>query len=1213
MEFSIPQRQKQRDERDERHARREARAMQGSFQDLANRLMHRRSILSPDSDHEEDSLRSQDRTIIQAPTAQQPAPGSRVREVARLLENRLPTPAQNDQREEALNTLYDALRNFKRVHGYWPEMDYNAESSNPGSVRMPPPPLSSSLSRQTAPAASVATTVQQTSAPPPAISQATAQTAPVYSQPAPRYPQPYSQPADTSGWPAPPAPLATAPAAVASTPWNAPPSANFPPRADSTFSSQVNKITVVTMPSAQDVPHFDGHPEQDWRAFIADYELVMRAASMEEEQMARQLPRYLKSDALSVYRTKIERSGYEHDYRYVVSVMGKEFEREAPQRGMSILNIQQRKNQRVGDYKANFEKAVRAAYPGGTDRQTSEFLTQIFIKGLQPKFYNMVTKKDKLKSIAEVTEMVKKKELQDMNMKTVVSAIDEDEHEVGLLTQQVAALLESRKEDASALNNISEELTRLKGLCLEQTKNNQDNQADQGGYRGRGRGNYRGRGGYRGNYRGRGGRGGAGGGSNVCYNCGQPGHYQRNCPEKSKQSEKEEQKPEPEKTVATVNMGGSPKLPTWAYFALICVLSVISADASTIPQPLLCANGAITKPIIWNLPSNIECKAFNYSNKTAPQPVNLTVFSHNNVQWSSKAYQCSKFSISVITRISWLRDIRTMTDPVTTRHTVTKDECWQMVNAKTCSAGELQGSDGIYNTRNHLKVNFDICCQDQEFSVEQCSVVETTVYKRHDEEFFESAAGDVSRCKFEEEVCQLSDGTALVWEVNPEERCAYLVVEDLSGTMTDQHFISDDLEVALTFTEYAIGTVELCDGGNGSASDQGVVVRFNTPIENNHAGLELEPGWEKGDLSFDLSLLQAVSDIAINNTRNSFWKSYKHACHNMVATLQLIRSLLAHHPTSTARHLLQQNAIRAESVADFLLVYPCTPVNDTAYSILPMGDNCTNYVPLEVTLHGITKVMYLDPTDNVLHPTAWHVPCETVHSLVLSLGPNISFYNHSTGTLAPVQGHHQLVYPHIKYQSMAPEFSMQTFSRSHLLEWNKVPPHSVLNDLLATLSRQRKVLETMGIQGYPGTTLRYATRQSSESLFKGSAFSFLWGKRSPSALEAWSISCNILVTVGFVSLLLKCVCQHAGLPQRIHDRFRPASDVNVVVEVDEPKPDEIPLRVAKQAEPKESEAQPKASHPKITFKDDEVAKIRIRPSKSQAPPRIKYHRPNNSQ
>lgn len=116
----------------------------------------------------------------------------------------------------------------------------------------------------------------------------------------------------------------------------------------------------------------------------------MRASWVDEEQIAKQLPRYLRSDTLSVYKQHVSGSGRENDYQFEVDTIAAAFLKEQ-QRKIAILQVRQKKHQRVGDYKEEFIKAIKATYP---DESTAD---QIFMRGLIPKYYDIVRRKNKTK------------------------------------------------------------------------------------------------------------------------------------------------------------------------------------------------------------------------------------------------------------------------------------------------------------------------------------------------------------------------------------------------------------------------------------------------------------------------------------------------------------------------------------------------------------------------------------------------------------------------------------------------------------------------------------------------------------------------------------------------------------------------------------------------------------------------------------------------
>lgn len=153
-----------------------------------------------------------------------------------------------------------------------------------------------------------------------------------------------------------------------------------------------------------------------------------------------------------------------------------------------------------------------------------------------------------------------------------------------------------------------------------------------------------------------------------------------------------------------------------------------------------------------------------------------------------------------------------MSGLVTERKTVTADECWTMVRSKVCTAGTLVGDRGVYQTLNHLEVDYDVCSRPMTFTVDQCSAIETAVYEQYGQEDMQSSAGDASHCRYEQRSCQLADHTLLVWDVAVETECKYLPTEKVGGSIVDRHLITDTLDLALTFTHHGHDNKPLCDG-----------------------------------------------------------------------------------------------------------------------------------------------------------------------------------------------------------------------------------------------------------------------------------------------------------------------------------------------------------------------------------------------------------------
>lgn len=91
------------------------------------------------------------------------------------------------------------------------------------------------------------------------------------------------------------------------------------------------------------------------------------------------------------------------------------------------------------------------------------------------------------------------------------------------------------------------------------------------------------------------------------------------------------------------------------------------------------------------------------------------------------------------------------------------------------------------------------------------------------------------------------------------------------------------------------------------------------------------------------------------------------------------------------------------------------------------------------------------------------------------------------------------------------------------MDWQRFSSHSDLNEILATLSRQKKVLEAMGVQSGPYHTFEKNVIESKENLLGGAYFSFLFGGHVASGFELWTLASNILVSLITFGGLVSCL------------------------------------------------------------------------------------------
>ena len=160
---------------------------------------------------------------------------------------------------------------------------------------------------------------------------------------------------------------------------------------------------------------------------------------------------------------------------------------------------------------------------------------------------------------------------------------------------------------------------------------------------------------------------------------------------------------------------------------------------------------------------------------------------------------------------------------------VTAKECAEMVEYKRCSYGNLEGGDGVYIAKNSVNAVYKYCCAKHLCRAGKCSMIEASVYKRHGITQIESTAGDVSHCSYSQGSYKLRDGSVIIWSPSSAEVCEYTPWFKVKGTLYGSHFVSGERDMVLTFNEYGYDSHNDCKNRNISRSDQGLMVRFETP------------------------------------------------------------------------------------------------------------------------------------------------------------------------------------------------------------------------------------------------------------------------------------------------------------------------------------------------------------------------------------------------
>ena len=932
-------------------------------------------------------------------------------------------------------------------------------------------------------------------------------------------------------------------------------------------------------PNFSQMEKFANLPHDSWDNFIERWELLIKPYKLSNEELAHYMPNMFTGAAFAKYKTVVrEQPHAANNYSLLRPALDKIFRAHVNLQGRGLYTMSQGKRS-VGVYYADLSAVADTAYSDIPDKYRDSFLADIFIQGLNAPIRNALSSKGKLSLLQAVNE-AEMYELNELNQckSGKVNQVDVQKSEIGPLIEPLAKQIKDLRKlfetQANKSGNAEYKPRQQQPGTFYNNTQQQFAPRNPQGHSGRprfqnpqghsGRPPYQQQQGFPGGsrpYRPTQNRGQA---PRTCYICHSPGHFAKACPQRKSSVSHiqgmpnenaevdtgqytpeqyaalyltQEYADNPVNSVSTQDpgksRGKSRKLRASDALTLMMIASLCLCSGSealehnvnkAIPgRPMVCGSVPSDGPKIYNLTHDVQCSARKNSSNQ-PQDVKIEIYKQNLIQWKSKAYQCTKFTSTISTQITFFRDIKTK-HTSSTIDTVTREECESMVNLRQCSDGPLTGGGGVFITHNPINAEYVYCCKEHHFSAKQCSVIEANVYKRHGQTEFESTAGSVSHCDYNAGSCLLNDRSMLIWNKSPESYCQFEPWFNTSGKLLDNTFVSDDRTLAFTFNKHQIDSTNDCHKRTTSFSDQGLMVRFLTPINitthKQHAIEKYQIQGSDGPVSIINALVQAMVVDVHTAMQDYFWNAYLYTCNNIRQTLKLVTMLMEEHPTRSARYLLQNPYIRAKSGPGIFEVYPCTPLDSSLYKLVPMKENnCTNFIPINVTMAGVNHTGYLDPMSNVIHKEIYTVNCNTREEVIVKLDDKYMIY-HWKGTVRPLEHVMNISLPDLELGAHPIKLHETVFSQTHLMNWQDLSNHESLNDILSTLDRQKQVLEAAGVVSSRHNTLNENTVETQESLLGNSLFSFLFGGHVASGYELWTFTCNIILTVVTIAFILR--------------------------------------------------------------------------------------------
>jgi len=100
------------------------------------------------------------------------------------------------------------------------------------------------------------------------------------------------------------------------------------------------------------------------------------------------------------------------------------------------------------------------------------------------------------------------------------------------------------------------------------------------------------------------------------------------------------------------------------------------------------------KPFLMEYPPKFECSSHQDSNLT-PFDISLDLYQRNMLEYTTKAFHCSKYRTTIVTSISFFTDVKLQTQTVE-QIPVSMGECLSMARNRQCTEGVLTGHDGVF-------------------------------------------------------------------------------------------------------------------------------------------------------------------------------------------------------------------------------------------------------------------------------------------------------------------------------------------------------------------------------------------------------------------------------------------------------------------------------------------------------------------------------------
>ncbi|HEX4850374.1 MAG TPA: hypothetical protein VFV08_06185, partial [Puia sp.] len=314
--------------------------------------------------------------------------------------------------------------------------------------------------------------------------------------------------------------------------------------------------------------------------------------------------------------------------------------------------------------------------------------------------------------------------------------------------------------------------------------------------------------------------------------------------------------------------------------------------------------------------------------------------------------------------------------PIIKQMAVSKSECLDMINYKTCPHGSLpRQGDKMFKTNNPLNVDFPGLVKGffigtQTTEVTNCMLEETSLLYMPNTLELMSGTYDVSHCNYSSGSCFIKNGSlTLIW--TPEcyssgcRKCRYQRLHTVDGTFSQKSFLSLDRQIALTFSDDP-PSIFACDGTQLKISDQGIAIS-----DSDYEEMQKLPVTRRAKKEF-----ATTEELAAEMTAADFTilQRVEH-----LFDLQCQTKINDFNPTVLIRKILGRDDVMGKWRSPHLIeAFPCAEVAPENIELRSTYDKCYSFIPVRVKIPNLGWVdSFIDPYLRIVSPTSVEADCRT--------------------------------------------------------------------------------------------------------------------------------------------------------------------------------------------------------------------------------------------